>query len=102
MGIRALRRARTLRAINVEGLALIGRCGVDGWTMADLARAVGLTPGAFYRYFRSKEEIIAAVQVSVLHELLEGWGVVEAELGGAMEAAEPGDARSSLVWCMSA
>ena len=29
----------------------------------------------------SKEEIIAAVQVSVLHELLEGWGVVEAELG---------------------
>ena len=81
VGIRALRRARILHAINVEGLALIARHGVDGWTMADLARAVGLTPGAFYRYFRSKEDIIAAVQVSVLQQLLEGWGVVEAELG---------------------
>lgn len=35
--------------------------GFDGASMQDLARAAGMSAGNFYRYFSSKDEIIAAI-----------------------------------------
>jgi AcrR family transcriptional regulator len=35
--------------------------GFDGATMQDLARAAGMSVGNFYRYFRSKADIVAAM-----------------------------------------
>ncbi|HAN32334.1 MAG TPA: hypothetical protein DCQ06_12130 [Myxococcales bacterium] len=72
-GVRAQRRLQTLAKVNDAALRLISQRSVDGWTMADLARDVGLTPGAFYRYFQSKEEIIATVQITVLRDLMSAW-----------------------------
>lgn len=64
------RKARKLQALLAAALRLVGEHGVDGWTIADLARAVELTPGALYRYFASKDAIVVALQVQVLQELV--------------------------------
>lgn len=42
-------------------LRVFVRHGVDGATMQDIAAEVGLTAGALYRYFSSKEELLEAV-----------------------------------------
>lgn len=43
--------------------------GFDGASMQDLARAAGMSVGNFYRYFRSKADIVAAMIESDLHEI---------------------------------
>lgn len=43
--------------------------GFDGASMQDLARAAGMSVGNFYRYFRSKAGIVAAMIESDLHEI---------------------------------
>lgn len=39
-------------------LAQFQKKGFDGTTMRDLAKAAGLSPGAFYYHFRSKEAVV--------------------------------------------
>ncbi len=41
-------------------LACFGRKGFHQTTMQDICRECGLSPGAIYRYFRSKEDIVAS------------------------------------------
>lgn len=43
--------------------------GIQALTMARIAEAVGLTPGALYRHFRSRAEIVAAIVDRDLAEL---------------------------------
>lgn len=43
--------------------------GFDGASMQDLARAAGMSVGNFYRYFRSKAGIVAAMIESDLQEI---------------------------------
>lgn len=45
--------------------------GIQALTMARIAEAVGLTPGALYRHFRSRAEIVAAIVDRDLAELAE-------------------------------
>lgn len=57
--------------------------GVDGVTTQDMADALGLTQGAIFRHFRSKDEIWDAALVSIRERLM-------AALGQATEqAAQP-------------
>jgi AcrR family transcriptional regulator len=53
-------------------LLILGEHGVDGMTMARIAEAVGITPGALYRHFSSRDEILAAA-VEVATERAMSW-----------------------------
>ena len=53
----AARRQQILEA----AMACFAREGFHGTTMQDIVRQSGLSPGAIYSYFKSKEEIIAAI-----------------------------------------
>lgn len=50
-------------------------CGVDAIGVADLMKDAGLTHGAFYRHFASREELVAA---AVEHALQDGGRTVAA------------------------
>lgn len=62
---RAQRRAQILDATE----ALMIKLGVQAVTMAQIADAVNLTPGALYRHFRSRGAIVAAIVDRDLDEL---------------------------------
>jgi len=65
---RAQRRAQILDATE----ALMVEHGIQAVTMARIADAVGLTPGALYRHFRSRGAIVAAIVDRDLDELAAG------------------------------
>ena len=64
-------------------LLILGEHGVDGMTMARIAEAVGITPGALYRHFDSRNAILAAV-VEVASERAMSW-VETADAPDALE-----------------
>ncbi len=49
------------RQILLAAAACFGRRGFHQATMQDICAEVGMSPGSVYRYFRSKEELIAAL-----------------------------------------
>ena len=49
------------RGILAAAQRCVSRSGVRGTTIRDICRAANLSPGAVYRYFRSKEEILEAL-----------------------------------------
>lgn len=59
-------RARLVRA----SLDVFVEKGIDGATVDDLVSAAGFTRGAFYSNFSTREEVFAALFVSVTDELL--------------------------------
>jgi len=72
---------------------LISRSGVKATSMRDLAREVGVTEGALYRHFKSKDEIVSELfssEASRLHDWLgrsiagaeDGWGQLDALVRG--------------------
>lgn len=66
------REARADRILDAA-MRLLGRDGVDGLTLQRVAREEGLVPAALYRYFPSKDALLAALQrrtVSALHDRL--------------------------------
>src|SRR5271167_2140784 len=56
----ALAEARQ-REILQAAAACFGRRGFHQATMQDICMEVGLSPGSVYRYFRSKDDLIAAL-----------------------------------------
>jgi AcrR family transcriptional regulator len=56
------------RILDAAGDA-IAAAGIDGLSMNRLARSVGFTPGALYRYFTSRDALIATLAIEVLEEL---------------------------------
>jgi AcrR family transcriptional regulator len=51
-----------LRAALVEaGVALVAEKGVAGFTLAEAARAAGVSPAAPYRHFRDREALLAEI-----------------------------------------
>lgn len=60
MGTSARRRPRAERREQIAWAALdiIGRRGLPELTIATLAREIGVTPGALYRHFATREEIL--------------------------------------------
>lgn len=65
--------------------------GFDGASMQDLARAAGMSAGNFYRYFRSRDEILSAM---VEQELAD----IGAHLQGVLASDQPAEAlRAALM-----
>ncbi|MEZ4401061.1 MAG: helix-turn-helix domain-containing protein [Kofleriaceae bacterium] len=53
------------RALVEAALATIDRAGVDALTLRELARQLGVSPGAPYRHFADKDALLAAVAADV-------------------------------------
>jgi AcrR family transcriptional regulator len=62
---------QTRRAIEDAARALFAQRGFHGTTLADITSAAGKSPGAFYRYFDDKEDLLSALAESFLHEVVE-------------------------------
>ncbi len=60
------RRSNTRERILDKAFELIGKRGLMGFSMRDLAEEVGITEAAIYRHFRSKEDLT----VNVIHHRL--------------------------------
>lgn len=63
---RTQRRARRVDAILDATEEQLAERGLEGLTMARVAAAVDLTPGALYRYFAGKEQLVAGLQVRAI------------------------------------
>jgi len=63
---------RTRQHLLEISLKAFKKKGYDACTMRDLAKEAGVTAPAFYYYFRSKEEIVAAFYAESLQEHLAG------------------------------
>jgi AcrR family transcriptional regulator len=61
-------RANRLRALLDAGRDLVTEGGPDALTLAALARRVGLSRPSLYEYFRSREELVAAIVTDELPE----------------------------------
>lgn len=80
LGRRARRRAFRRDEILRTALELVTEGGLDAVTTTELARRTGAALGALYRFFPSKQAVIAALQVRALEEL-------GADLSAAVDAA---------------
>lgn len=63
---RARRREATIERILEEAMAIVVAEGFAALSIHRLARELDYTPGALYRYFRSKDVLIAALTTRVL------------------------------------
>lgn len=73
-------RARRLRTLLDAARALVAEEGIEALSLAALARRVGLSRPGLYEYFRSKDDLVAAI----VEEELPRWAsAVDAALAGA-------------------
>ena len=68
---------KTRAAIIKAGLKLFGAKGYHGSSVGDIAKAAGITKGAFYHHFQSKEELLLLIhqeyadyQLKAMHAIL--------------------------------
>lgn len=66
---RERRRADRAEGILDAALAIVAREGIDALTLGRLARELNLVPAALYRYFPSKDAIVAALQRRSLEDV---------------------------------
>lgn len=72
-------------AIVDESMAVLAEDGLVGFSVAKVARRIGVSPASPYRHFADKNEVLAAVAVRVAVELRE-------YLGDAVDRAGPAPA----------
>ncbi len=72
------------RGIVQAATRCLQRNGLQGTGMRDLFRAANLSPGAVYRYFSSKDELVAAVAAA-------SPSIVEAALAATEDVGSPAD-----------
>ncbi len=61
---------QTRDAIEQAARKLFAERGFHGTTLGDITSAAGKSPAAFYRYFADKEDLLAALAQSFLHEVV--------------------------------
>jgi AcrR family transcriptional regulator len=61
---------QTQNAIERSARKLFAERGFHGTTLADITSAAGKSPAVFYRYFTDKEDLLAALAESFLHNVL--------------------------------
>ncbi|HEY7054303.1 MAG TPA: TetR/AcrR family transcriptional regulator [Mycobacterium sp.] len=66
---------QTREAIEQAARKLFAERGFHGTTLADITLAAGRSPAAFYRYYDDKEDLLAALAESFLHDIVEPSGV---------------------------
>ncbi|MYR32735.1 TetR family transcriptional regulator [Nocardiopsis alba] len=81
------RKAMTQLEIARTAAELFTEQGVDGTTAEDIARASGVSPRTFYRYFRTKQEAVAPLLVTGADRWRERLGSFEPG-GNPAEAVE--------------
>ncbi len=79
------------QALIDAALALIAERGPQGFSLAELARELGVSPAAPYRHFRDRAALLAEIAQR-------GFELFEAELVGAWDNARPEPSRA-LVRC---
>jgi AcrR family transcriptional regulator len=75
---------QTRDALECAARKLFAERGFHGTTLADITSAAGKSPAAFYRYFGDKEDLLAALAESFLHDIV-------APLGGSIDLPESPD-----------
>jgi AcrR family transcriptional regulator len=66
---------QTREAIEQAARKLFAERGFHGTTLADITSAAGKSPAVFYRYFTDKEDLLAALAESFLHDVVEPSGL---------------------------
>ena len=61
---------QTRLAIEQAARKLFAERGFHGTTLGDITSAAGKSPAVFYRYFTDKEDLLAALAQSFLHEVV--------------------------------
>jgi AcrR family transcriptional regulator len=61
---------QTRRAIEQAARKLFAERGFHGTTLADITGAAGRSPAVFYRYFADKEDLLATLAESFLHDVV--------------------------------
>ncbi|MDM4142753.1 MULTISPECIES: TetR/AcrR family transcriptional regulator [Mycobacterium] len=61
---------QTRQAIEQAARKLFAERGFHGTTLADITSAAGKSPAVFYRYFTDKEDLLAGLAESFLHEVV--------------------------------
>ena len=61
---------QTREAIEQAARKLFAERGFHGTTLAEITSAAGKSPAVFYRYFADKEDLLAALAESLLHDVL--------------------------------
>jgi AcrR family transcriptional regulator len=61
---------QTRQAIEQAARKLFAERGFHGTTLADITAAAGKSPAVFYRYFADKEDLLAALAESFLHDVV--------------------------------
>ncbi|WP_238888552.1 TetR/AcrR family transcriptional regulator [Mycobacterium sp. IDR2000157661] len=61
---------QTRQAIELAARKLFAERGFHGTTLGDITSAAGKSPAAFYRYFTDKEDLLAALAESFLHDMV--------------------------------
>ncbi len=82
---RQRRRKANLARILDAAMDLVAEGGFDGLSMHELARRTDYTPGALYRYFTSKDALIAALTT----RLIESFGEVLARTDALVDGSSP-------------
>ena len=66
-------KAQARQRIIVAARVVFLRRGFGHATMDDVAREVGVSKGALYLYFRTKSDLLVAIQGQMRSEVLAGW-----------------------------
>lgn len=66
---------QTRSAIELAARKLFAERGFHGTTLSDITSAAGKSPAVFYRYFTDKEDLLAALAESFLHDVVEPSGL---------------------------
>lgn len=66
----------------------VRQSGFHGASMADIAKAAGLSVGQIYRYFENKEAIIAAIVAQDLAEMRDKFAEIESRPGTLLDAID--------------
>lgn len=66
---------QTQQAIEDAARKLFAERGFHGTTLSDITAAAGRSPAVFYRYFGDKEDLLAAMAESFLHDIVQPSGL---------------------------
>jgi AcrR family transcriptional regulator len=61
---------QTRQAIEMAARKLFAERGFHGTTLAEITAAAGKSPAVFYRYYRDKEDLLATLAESFLHDVV--------------------------------
>lgn len=65
---------QTREAIELAARKLFAERGFHGTTLSDITSAAGKSPAVFYRYYADKEDLLATLAQSFLHDIVEPSG----------------------------